>query len=148
MIEIQSVKQLEAVVIGGVKYICEQFEQERIVCHPIGQVTFLPSRPEFVPQGFRKGIALGWMLLYSLDGQSWTYNFKAILKEALESDGHFYISDWKLNVIMSVEHYMIDEVTDLLTTIFDDLTLIEKFRWKETRLGEIASFHISEYFAR
>ena len=148
MIEIQSIDQLEAVVIGGINYIFGQFEQERVVCHPIAQISFLPSGLDIIPRETRRGIAYGWMLLYSIDGQTWTHNYKAIKKEALEDDGQFYISDWKLNVIMSVEYYMLDELSDLLTTTFDDLTLIEKFRWKETELGEIASFNFSEYFAR
>lgn len=148
MIEIQSINQLEAVVIGGVNYILDQFEQERVVCHPIAQISFLPSTLEIIPRETRRGIAFGWMLLYSIDGQTWTHNYKAVKKEALEDEGQFYISDWKLNIIMNVEYYMLDELSQLLTAPFDNLTLIENFRWKDTELGEIASLHFSEYFAR
>ena len=148
MIEIQSIDQLEAVAIGGVNYIFGQFEQERVVCHPIAQVSFLPSGLDIIPRETRRGIAYGWMLLYSIDGQVWTYNYKEILKEALEDDGQFYISDWKLNVIMIIEYYMLDELSELLTATFDDLTLIENFRWKDTELGEISSLHFSDYFAK
>lgn len=147
MMKIDSVEELKAVIEGGFTYLMKNFNDGKILCHPVAPVTFLPSNLEFIPKDIRKGIALGWFLLYSNDGQRWTYNFKEVYQNALNNEGQFYISDWKLNVLFNVEYYMFDEIISLLTTVYDDITLIEGYKWKQTNeVGHIQHFDFNEYF--
>jgi len=146
MIQINTLDELEAVIVGGVNFVLNEFEKQRIVCHPIAPITFLPSSLDFIPDDVRKGIAAGFMLLYSIDSKEWSHNYKAVKSEAMNTDGHFYITDWKFNIVMEVEYYMIEELDELLKLKIEELTLIEKFKWKESELGEIATFTFSEYF--
>ncbi|TWL84930.1 hypothetical protein CHCC15291_0674 [Bacillus licheniformis] len=85
--------------------------------------------------------------MYSNDGETWTYNFKDVLEKAQRNEGYFFITDWKLNVLMVVEYYMIEEVVNLLTTYYDDITIVSGLNWKPTRLGDIALFNLEEYFS-
>jgi hypothetical protein len=147
MHEIHTIEELKAVIEGGFRYLYTNFKNQRIICHPIAAITFLPSHLEFIPQDIRKGIEFGWLLLYSNDGETWTYNFKEIYQNAMNQDGHFYISDWKLNILFNVEFYMMKEVVSLLTTVFDDFTLIGGFKWKQAEPGLVASYSFEEYFS-
>ncbi|KAA0808423.1 hypothetical protein EI976_12610 [Bacillus licheniformis] len=147
MQRIKSISELEAVVEGGIRFINNCFDNRKIPCHPITEVTFLPSFLDILPTNIRKGIPLGWVLLYSNDGETWTYNFKDVLEKAQRNEGYFFITDWKLNVLMVVEYYMIEEVVNLLTTYYDDITIVSGLNWKPTRLGDIALFNLEEYFS-
>jgi hypothetical protein len=148
MQEIHTIEQLKAVIEGGFTFLFKNFNNENIICHPIAPVTFIPSNLEIIPSNVRRGIALGWVLLYSNDGRNWTHNFKEVYQNAMNHEGQFYISDWKLNILFNVEYYMMSEVVNLLTTIYDDITLIEGFKWKATEPGLIASYSYQEYFSR
>lgn len=148
MIKINTMEELKSVIVGGFKYLGTSFKNGKVLCHPIAPITFLPSNLDFIPKDIRKGIAFGWVLLYSNDGEEWTYNFKEVYRNAMNHEGQFYLSDWKLNILFNVEYYMMDEVINLLTTVFDDITLIEGFKWKPTEVGHIQSYDFEEYFSK
>ncbi|MCO7126054.1 hypothetical protein NIE88_09725 [Sporolactobacillus shoreicorticis] len=144
---IHSLEALKAVIEGGIVYLEKSFYREQILCHPLAPITFIPSDLDIIPADVEKGIAGGWMLIYSIDGLSWTYNFKEVLHHAMSNDGHFYISDWQLEVFLEVDYYMIKEVVVLLTRVYEEFTLIQGYKWKPAELGTIQKFSLKEYFS-
>lgn len=146
MYRLNTIEELTAVVKGGHKFLNDSFRKRKIPCHPIAEVTFFPSDTPF-SKNFERGMNRGFVLLYSNDGESWSSNFPETLRNAEENFGTFYITDWYFNTFMQTEYYMWDEIKDLVLPKFDDITLINGYKWKESELGSVEFYEIEEYFS-
>lgn len=148
MQRIYTAEEFEAVIKGVMEYLFKSFYKDRkVICHPLAQATILPSDPRIVPSDVEKGIEVGWLFLYSMDGRNWTHNPREVVNEALDLDGNFYISDWHFKILFEVEFYMLPHIADILTLKIDELTLIAGYKWKPTELGSLQSYDAEEYFS-
>lgn len=146
MKEIKTLEELQIVVINNIEYIFKSLTDCKIICHPMAPITFLPTGLKSIPNDKEGGIALGWMLLYSIDQKEWTFELKEVLRKAIQNQTSFYLCNWQLTIVMEVKQSMIREITDYLIQIYADLTLIEGYIWKRAMKGEIKYIDCEEYF--
>jgi hypothetical protein len=146
MQRIESMNELIAVAKGGIKYIHDNLNEGKIICHPKMKAVIFPRGIGIEEQKEVEyfDFMIGFMFVYSNDKKIWTGDLQSTLKNSFDEDGSFYVADWKQNVFMQVEYYMMEEVIELLTTKYDDFILLDNCIWKKAEVGEITYLTIDE----
>lgn len=136
-----------AVAKGFSDYVCNKFVSDRIIfCHPIVKAVFLPKGLD-MPKDIIFDVQANNLFLTSMDGRDWGFNFNDMVDTVAEG-GSFYIADLKLNVFMSVECYMLEDVIKVLTTNIEGIVSLPNYKWKNCDLGDLAYFTIEEFFSK
>lgn len=149
MQQIFSIRELQAVINGGLTFLYESFyKDKKVICHPIAPVTFLPANIESATLPVEGvGIDVGWVLIYSIDGYEWISDPGEVIAQVMRTGDDFYISDWKLNILFVVEPHRLEYILELLTMTVEEFRLIRDYKWKPTEVGSLQSYRVEEYFS-